>query len=61
MGKTGVSVRKIIKIGRPGFRATKVRDHLTGRVGVLFQIDYPEISAGTINGAVCFVLLIITF
>jgi len=36
--------RAAIKIGRPGFRATKVRDPNTDQFGLLFQIEYPEIA-----------------
>lgn len=42
----GVQVRKnIVKIGRPGYKITKVRDPLTRQVGLLFQLLYPEIAA----------------
>lgn len=41
----GVQVRKnIIKIGRPGYKITKVRDPLTRQAGLLFQLLYPEIA-----------------
>ncbi|KAK5076484.1 CWF complex protein sap62 [Lithohypha guttulata] len=41
----GVQVRKnIVKIGRPGYKITKVRDPLTRQVGLLFQLLYPEIG-----------------
>ncbi|KAJ9652776.1 CWF complex protein sap62 [Neophaeococcomyces mojaviensis] len=43
----GVQVRKnIVKIGRPGYKITKVRDPLTRQVGLLFQLLYPEIAPG---------------
>jgi splicing factor 3A subunit 2 len=32
------------KIGRPGYRVTKVKDITTHRLGLLFQIEYPEIT-----------------
>ena len=31
------------KIGRPGYRITKIKDPLTRRLGLLFQIEYPEL------------------
>jgi len=38
-------VRKsVIKIGRPGYRITKCRDPVSRQVGLLFQLQYPEIS-----------------
>jgi splicing factor 3A subunit 2 len=44
----GVQVRKqIIKIGRPGYKITKIRDALTRQSGLLFQLQYPEITPGT--------------
>lgn len=45
MGMMGVQVRKnMVKIGRPGYKITKIRDPLTRQVGLLFQLLYPEIS-----------------
>ncbi|KAI0242403.1 CWF complex protein sap62 [Massospora cicadina] len=38
-----VRVRKnVIKIGRPGYKVTKLRDPVTRQFGFLFQIQYPE-------------------
>ncbi|ORZ08340.1 hypothetical protein BCR42DRAFT_424915 [Absidia repens] len=34
----------VIKIGRPGYRITKVRDPSTRQLGMLFQIQYPQIA-----------------
>ncbi|KAI9362940.1 hypothetical protein DFJ73DRAFT_956611 [Zopfochytrium polystomum] len=31
-----------VKIGRPGYKVTKVRDRLTQQLGLLFQIQYPD-------------------
>ena len=40
-----VPIRKVaVKIGRPGYKVTKVRDPNTRQYGLLFQIQYPEIS-----------------
>lgn len=38
--------RKIIKIGRPGYRVIKQRDPETDALSLLFEIDYPEIEEG---------------
>jgi splicing factor 3A subunit 2 len=44
-GLAGVQVRKnMVKIGRPGYKITKIRDPLTRQVGLLFQLLYPEIT-----------------
>jgi splicing factor 3A subunit 2 len=40
-----VAVRKnVVKIGRPGYKITKTRDPVTRQQGLLFQLQYPEIS-----------------
>ncbi|KAF9201354.1 Splicing factor 3A subunit 2 [Podila verticillata] len=36
--------RNVIKIGRPGYKVTKVRDPKTRQAGLLFEISYPEIA-----------------
>ncbi|KAI4837004.1 putative splicing factor 3a subunit 2, partial [Aureobasidium sp. EXF-8845] len=36
--------RNVVKIGRPGYKITKTRDPLTRQLGLLFQLQYPEIS-----------------
>lgn len=41
-----VSRRQFIKIGRPGYKVTKVRDAQTARLGLLFQVMLPEIKEG---------------
>lgn len=46
--KPRVEPKKFVKIGRPGYRVTKQRDHENGQQSLLFQIDYPEISDGII-------------
>jgi len=43
--KKNISARRM-KIGRPGYRVTKMRDPETGQRSLLFQIDYPEIEEG---------------
>ena len=38
-----VAIRKVaVKIGRPGYKVTKVRDAITQQHGLLFQISYPD-------------------
>ncbi|KAH7054460.1 hypothetical protein B0J12DRAFT_657792 [Macrophomina phaseolina] len=45
MGASGVQVKKnVVKIGRPGYKITKIRDPLTRQHGLLFQLQYPEIT-----------------
>lgn len=44
--KQKISIRKSIKIGRPGYRVTKQRDPETNQRSLIFQIDYPEIEEG---------------
>ncbi|KAI8369293.1 uncharacterized protein BYT42DRAFT_103584 [Radiomyces spectabilis] len=40
--------RNVIKIGRPGYRVTKIRDPVTRQLGLLFEIHYPQIAADVI-------------
>lgn len=42
--KRKVSIRKTVKIGRPGYRVTKQYDPETKQRSLLFQIEYPEIE-----------------
>uniref|UniRef100_A0A1J3JRN4 Splicing factor 3A subunit 2 n=1 Tax=Noccaea caerulescens TaxID=107243 RepID=A0A1J3JRN4_NOCCA len=42
--KRKVSVRKTVKIGRPGYRVTKQYDPELKQRSLLFQIEYPEIE-----------------
>ncbi|GAB4847976.1 Splicing factor 3A subunit 2 [Ancistrocladus abbreviatus] len=42
--KRKVAPRKVVKIGRPGYRVTKQFDHDTKQRSLLFQIEYPEIE-----------------
>ncbi|KAG2225696.1 hypothetical protein INT45_012168 [Circinella minor] len=46
--KPSLQRRNVIKIGRPGYRITKVRDPVTRQHGLLFQIQYPQISPDVI-------------
>jgi len=41
-----VSVKKSVKIGRPGYRVTKQYDPESKQRSLLFQIEYPEIDDG---------------
>ncbi|KAK8097626.1 splicing factor 3a subunit 2 protein [Apiospora kogelbergensis] len=41
----GGAKRNVVKIGRPGYKITKVRDQVTRQQGLLFQLQYPEISS----------------
>lgn len=44
-GPRVVTVRKnLIKIGRPGYKVTKLRDPSSRQLGFLFQIQYPEVG-----------------
>lgn len=40
--------RRIPKIGRPGYKITKLKDAETNQRSVLFEIEYPEIMKDTI-------------
>ncbi|KAJ3217805.1 hypothetical protein HDU67_007222 [Dinochytrium kinnereticum] len=43
--RVAVAPRKVaVKIGRPGYKVTKVRDPMTRQAGLLFQVQYPEIG-----------------
>ncbi|KAF1989491.1 putative splicing factor 3a subunit 2 [Aulographum hederae CBS 113979] len=40
----GVQVRRnLIKIGRPGYKVTKIRDPQTRQNGLLFQLNFPDL------------------
>lgn len=45
-GSRTVTVRKTIKIGRPGYKVVKQRDPATGQKSLLFEINYPDIDKG---------------
>ncbi|CAP65400.1 uncharacterized protein PODANS_6_9040 [Podospora anserina S mat+] len=38
--------KNVVKIGRPGYKITKVRDPITRQQGLLFQLQYPDIGVG---------------
>lgn len=44
--KKKLQPRKTPKIGRPGYRVTKMRDPETQQRSLLFEIEYPEIEEG---------------
>ncbi|KAJ3204403.1 hypothetical protein HDU83_003827 [Entophlyctis luteolus] len=44
-GMPVVPKKVLIKIGRPGYKITKIRDPETRQLGLLFQIQYPQIDA----------------
>ncbi|GAA5892402.1 spliceosome assembly protein PRP11 [Sporobolomyces salmoneus] len=44
--KAQVQTKTFLKIGMPGYQVTKVRDPITGQLGLLFQVHYPEIKEG---------------
>ncbi|RYP18435.1 hypothetical protein DL765_003947 [Monosporascus sp. GIB2] len=46
-GAVGVK-KNVVKIGRPGYKITKVRDGVTRQQGLLFQLQYPEIALGVV-------------
>lgn len=43
-GPMGVPKKQFLKIGRPGYNIKKIRDPSTNRLGLLFQIQLPEIA-----------------
>lgn len=45
-GGAGGVRRNVVKIGRPGYKITKVRDPVTRQQGLLFQLQYPDIGQG---------------
>jgi splicing factor 3A subunit 2 len=44
LGLGGGPRRNVVKIGRPGYKITKVRDAVTRQQGLLFQLQYHEIT-----------------
>lgn len=44
-GANAIAVKKnLVKIGRPGYKITKIRDPVSKQFGLLFQMEYPEIG-----------------
>ncbi|KAF4971857.1 hypothetical protein FZEAL_9737 [Fusarium zealandicum] len=39
--------RNVVKIGRPGYKITKIRDPVTRQQGLLFQLQYPDATPET--------------
>ncbi|KAJ3415975.1 structural constituent of ribosome [Chytridiales sp. JEL 0842] len=49
-GAASIVPRKIgVKIGRPGYKVTKIKDPFTSQLGLLFQIQYPEMDASSLQ------------
>ncbi|KAK4056572.1 CWF complex protein sap62 [Microbotryomycetes sp. JL221] len=44
--KNRIPTKTFIKIGSPGYQVTKVRDPITGQLGLLYQVHYPKIKEG---------------
>lgn len=44
--KKKVQIKKVQRIGRPGYKVIKERDTETGQLGLLIQIYYPKIETG---------------
>lgn len=40
-----MQIKQFIKIGSPGYQVTKVKDPITGQLGLLFQVHYPKIAS----------------
>jgi Pre-mRNA-splicing factor SF3a complex subunit 2 (Prp11) len=46
--QSSVQRKVFLKIGRPGYRVTKVRDRDSGKEGMMVQIHLPQIKAGVV-------------
>jgi splicing factor 3A subunit 2 len=46
--QSNVQRKVFLKIGRPGYRVTKVRDKDTGKEGMMVQVHLPQIKAGVL-------------
>jgi splicing factor 3A subunit 2 len=44
--KKKIVPKKTIKIGRPGYKVTKLKDPITGQRSLTFEVKYPEIAEG---------------
>jgi splicing factor 3A subunit 2 len=50
IGVTGAGFaqrRNVVKIGRPGYKITKIRDPVSRQQGLLFQLQYPDATPET--------------
>jgi splicing factor 3A subunit 2 len=48
VGGAGLAQRRnVVKIGRPGYKITKVRDPVSRQQGLLFQLQYPDATPDT--------------
>lgn len=48
-GANAIQIKKnAVKIGRPGYKITKTRDPVTRQEGLMFQLQYPEITPGIV-------------
>ena len=45
---SSVQRKVFLKIGRPGYRVTKVRDNDTGKEGMMVQVHLPQIKEGVV-------------
>jgi Pre-mRNA-splicing factor SF3a complex subunit 2 (Prp11) len=46
--QSSVQRKVFLKIGRPGYRVTKVRDRESGKEGMMVQIHLPQIKGGIV-------------
>lgn len=46
--QSNVQRKVFLKIGRPGYRVTKVRDRDTGKEGMMVQVHLPQIKPGVV-------------
>jgi Pre-mRNA-splicing factor SF3a complex subunit 2 (Prp11) len=46
--QSSVQRKVFLKIGRPGYRVTKVRDRESGKEGMMVQIHLPQIKTGVV-------------
>jgi hypothetical protein len=46
--QSSVQRKVFLKIGRPGYRVTKVRDRESGKEGMMVQIHLPQIKTGIV-------------
>jgi splicing factor 3A subunit 2 len=46
--QSNIQRKVFLKIGRPGYRVTKVRDRDTGKEGMMVQVHLPQIKPGVL-------------